>query len=68
MAKASEIVSLFSANPGPLVVVTARVSGERRTERNADCGDLVFGLQSPHAEVFVLGEFVQNVTRRCDRV
>ena len=42
--------------------------GKRSTKRNADCGDFVFGLQSSHAEMFVLGEFVQNVTCRCDWV
>jgi hypothetical protein len=46
------------------VVVTTK----GRPERRADAGDLVFGLQGPHAEILVLGKLVQDVRRRRDRV
>ena len=43
----------------------ARVRG---AEGRADAGDLVLGLEGADAEVLVLGELVQDVGRRRDRV
>ena len=62
------MVSLFSAHPGPLVVVTPEVAGERRTQRHAGGGDLVLGLHGAHAEVLVLGQLVEDVAGRGDGV
>ena len=36
--------------------------------RGADTGDLVLGLERQHVEVLVLGQLVQDVRRRGDRV
>ena len=44
------------------------VPGKRRAERHAGSGDLVFGLHGAHAEVLVLGQLVQDVAGRGDRV
>ena len=65
---ASPIVSLFSARPGPDVVVTPRCPPKAAPERGADAGDLVLGLERAHAEPLVLAELVQDVRRRRDRV
>ena len=46
----------------------AEVPGEGRAQRGADRGDLVLGLQRAHAEVLVLGQLVQDVGGRRDRV
>ena len=41
---------------------------ERCAERDADGGDLVFGLHGPDPEVLVFREFVEDVARRGDRI
>ncbi len=65
---ASDVVSLLSATPGPLVVVTPRWPANDGAERHADRGDLVLGLHGADPEVLVLGEFVEDVAGRGDRV
>ena len=42
--------------------------GEGRTERHPDRGDLVFGLHGADAEMLVLGQLVEDVAGRGDRV
>ena len=46
--------SVFSAMPGPEVVVMRQRAGIRRANRGSDGGDLVFGLKSDHAEILVM--------------
>ena len=46
----------------------AEVAAEGGAEGGADAGDLVLGLQGAHAEVLVLGQLVEDVGRRRDRV
>ena len=46
----------------------AEVAAEGGAEGRADGGDLVFGLEGAHAEVLVLGQLVEDVGRRRDRV
>ena len=46
----------------------AELARERRADRDADGGDLVFGLQRAHAEVLVARQLVEDVGRRRDRV
>ena len=65
---ARPMVSDLSATPGPDVVVTPMRAAERRAERRADAGDLVLGLERRHAEALVLGQLVQDVRGRRDRV
>ena len=65
---ARPIASDLRSTPGPARGGDAEVPGERSTDRDADRGDLVLGLQRAHAEVLVRGELVQDVGRRRDRV
>ena len=65
---ARPIVSDFSAMPGPEVVVTPELAGERGAERRADAGDLVLGLERRDAERLVLAQLVEDVGGRGDRV
>ena len=44
------------------------VAGEGGAERRADGADLVLGLEGAHAEVLVLGQLVEDVRGRRDRV
>ena len=46
----------------------AQLAGERRTDRGADAGDLVLGLERRDAERLVLRELVEDVGGRGDRV
>ena len=46
----------------------AELARERGADRDADRGDLVFGLQRAHAEVLVARQLVEDVGRRRDRV
>ena len=46
----------------------AEVAGEGRTEGHAGGGDLVLGLHGADAEVLVLGQLVEDVRGRRDRV
>ena len=46
----------------------AEVAGERRAERHAGRGNLVFCLHRAHAEVLVLGELVQDVAGGSDGI
>ena len=62
------MVSLFKRDAGTAGGGDAEVAGERRAERHADCGDLVFGLHGADAEVLVLGQLVEDVAGRRDRV
>ena len=65
---ARPMVSVFRSSPGPLVVVTPSEPAVRRSQCRAHACDLVFGLEGPHTEVLVLGELVQHVRGRGDRV
>ena len=65
---ASEIVSLFEHHARAARGGDAEVAGERRAEGHAAGGDLVLGLHRAHAEVLVLGQLVEDVGRRRDRV
>ena len=65
---ASPIASVFSAMPGPEVVVTPRWPAKEAPMRGADAGDLVLGLEGGDAEALVPGQFVQDVGGRGDRV
>ncbi len=61
---ASPIVSALSARPGPEVVVSPMAPAERGTQRHADAGDLVFGLDGRHAEALEPSQRVQDVGGR----
>ena len=65
---ASPTVSDLRSMPGPARGRHPEGAAEGRAERRADAGDLVFGLEGAHAELLVLGELVQDVRRRRDRV
>ena len=65
---ARPMVSALSAMPGPEVVVTPSAAAERRAERRADAADLVLGLERADPEPLVLGQLVQDVRGRRDRV
>ena len=54
--------------PGPLVVVTPSEPPKAAPMAAPDAGDLVLGLHGAHPEVLVLGELVEDVRRRGDRV
>src|ERR687893_152237 len=47
---------------------SSRLTAVGGADRGADAGDLVLGLQGAHPEVLVLGQLVQDVRRRRDRV
>ena len=46
----------------------AERAAEGRADGGADAGDLVLGLEGAHAEVLVLGQLVEDVGGRGDRV
>ena len=54
--------------PGPLVAVTPRRAAEGGADGHADGGDLVLGLDGADAEALQLGQVVQDVAGRRDRV
>ncbi len=56
------------STPGPLVVVTPSDPPKAAPMAAPDAGDLVLGLHRAHAEVLVLGELVEDVGGRRDRV
>ena len=62
------IVSAFSASPGPDVEVTASAPPYEAPSAAPTARDLVFCLEGPHAEALVLGQLVQDVRGRRDRV
>ena len=43
-------------------------AAEGRAQGGADAGDLVLGLEGPHPELLVLGQLVEDVRGRGDRV
>ena len=46
----------------------AEMPRERSAERHTDCRNLVLRLHRTHAEMLVLGQFVQDIAGRCNRV
>ena len=65
---ARPIVSDLRSMPGPRGGGHAERAAERRAEGRADAGDLVLGLEGPHPELLVLGQLVEDVRGRGDRV
>ena len=65
---ARPMVSDLRSTPGPEVVVTPRRAAEGGSEGGADAGDLVLGLEGAHPELLVLGQLVEDVRGRGDRV
>ena len=61
------IVSCLSTMPGRSTWIR-RASRRSRTERCADCGDLVLGLEGADAEVLVARELLEHRRRGRDRV
>ena len=55
-------------DPGPCRRRHAERAAERRAERGSRGGDLVLGLERAHAEVLQLGELLEDVGGRRDRV
>ena len=58
----------LEVDAGPAGRGDRELAGERGTDRDADGGDLVLGLQRAHAEVLVPRQLVQDVGRGRDRV
>ena len=65
---ARPIASDFSEMPGPDVVVTPSAPPKEAPIAERDAGDLVLGLEGADAEGLVLGQLVEDVRRRRDRV
>ena len=65
---ARPIVSDLRSMPGPAGGGDAEGAAEGGAEGGADAGDLVLGLEGADAEVLVLGELVEDVGGRGDRV
>ena len=65
---ARPIISAFRSMPGPEVVVTPRAPPKAAPEGGADARDLVLGLEGAHTELLVLGQLVEDVRGRGDRV
>ena len=54
--------------PGPLVAGDAHGPGEGGADGHAHGGDFVLGLQGAHAETLQIGEVMQNIAGRRDRI
>ena len=58
----------LQVDAGPARGGDTELAGEHATDRGADLGDFVFGLQSADPEVLVPGELVEDVGGGGDRV
>ena len=68
VAMARPMASVFSAMPGPEVVVTREGAAVGRADRGGDGRDLVLGLERHHPELLVHRQLVQDVGGGRDRV